>query len=207
MRALLLFILLAFVSSTRAALSLAPTPSEYLGEGVKYTQLMFKDDKRQVTYVPPSLWAYRGSAAQLQLTPPENFKRATAAIEAAPLTAPQPLDEKTIQLVRQQFLSSLPFGSQDVKVLAEEQNSVLIDGKIETYEISVSYQVYGEAYVRSCLFANLPDFQLRFKLTASKKDFDTLHRAFRASIVSWQWTESQPEKTRVAVATAAVSAN
>jgi len=202
MRALLLLILLAFGTSTRAALSLAPTPSEYLGEGIKYTRLMFKDDKRQVTYVPPSLWSYRGSAAQLQLTPPENFKRATAAIEATPLTAPQPLDEKTIQLVRQTFLSSLPPGSQEVKVLAEDQNSVLIDGKIETYEISVSYQVYGETFVRSTLFANLPDLQLRFKLTASAKDFDALHRAFRASMVSWQWTKPETKAPSAAMAKA-----
>jgi hypothetical protein len=188
MRRLFLLGFVVVAVSTKAALDLAPIPSEFVGEGIKYTQLTFKDEKRQVVYVPPQLWSYRGSASQLHLTPPPNFSRAEAIIEKTPLAAPQPLDEKAMEAAKQQLLTTLGPSALGAKIVSEEQNPVLLSGNIPTYEVIISYQIYGEAFTRSVLFANLPDAQLRFKLTASRKDFDALHRVFRASLVSWQWT-------------------
>ena len=188
MRTLILLALFGFSMSARAALDLSPSPSEFNGEGITYTQLTFKDDKRQVVYVLPQLWSYRGSSSQLCLTPPANFPKAEAAIDKMPLSAPQPLDEKAIEALKQQLMASLGPSALGVKLVSEEQNPLLINGNISTYEVTIAYQIYGETFVRSVLFANLPDTQLRFKLSASKKDFDALHRAFRSSLVSWQWS-------------------
>ena len=176
---LLLLSLFSFTVSAKAALDLAPVPSEYDGEGVKYTRLAFKDDKRQVLYVPPLNWSYRGSSSQLRLTPPSTFTRTDAVIDTVPLAAPQPLDEKAMAAISQQCVSALPPGSQEIKVVSEEFSPLLIAGNIPTYEVTASYQIYGETYVRSVLFANLAETQLRFKLSALKKDFDVLHRQFR----------------------------
>jgi hypothetical protein len=195
MKRLLLLGIATFTVTAKAVIDLAPVPSEYEGEGIKYTRLAFKDDKRQVIYVPPQNWSFRGSSVQLRLIPPSNFMRAEALVDTTPLAAPQPLDEKGIELIRQQFANSLPSGAQAVKVLSEEPSPVIINGNLASYEIRASYQLYGETFVRSVLFANLPEAQLRFKLTALKKDFDVLHRQFRASLVSWQWVEPAPEKT------------
>ncbi|PYJ87615.1 MAG: hypothetical protein DME70_06215 [Verrucomicrobia bacterium] len=82
---------------------------------------------------------------------------------------------------------------------------MLIAGNIPTYEVTASYQIYGEAYVRSVLFANLAETQLRFKLSALKKDFDVLHRQFRASLISWQWVDPSTTALQKAPSQTAVS--
>jgi hypothetical protein len=189
MRPLLLALLLAAAVTARGALNLSPISAELEDQGIKYTQLLFKDDKRQVVYIPPQNWTWRGGSSQLRLTPPATFARADGIVETSPLAEPQPLDEKAIAFLRQQFLSTLPPGSQGVKMLSEELGPVMLGGNIQTFEFTATYQILGETFVRSTLFANLPDTQLRFKLSAPKKDFDNLHRLFRASLISWQWVE------------------
>jgi hypothetical protein len=189
MRTLFLLGFVIVALSAKAAVDLGPIPSEFEGEGIKYTQLTFKDDKRQVVYILPQFWSYRGSSSQLHLTPPPSFARAEAIIDTTPLAAPQALDEKAMETAKQQLLTSLGPSALGAKIVSEEQNPVLLSGNIATWEVTISYQIYGEAFTRSVLFANLPEAQLRFRLSASKKDFDALHRTFRASLVSWQWTE------------------
>jgi hypothetical protein len=189
MRPLLLAVLFVSVISARAALDLSPFPSEFDGEGIKYTQLSFKDGQRRVRYVLPQNWTWRGGSAQLHLVPPAAVLRAGAVIETAPLAAPQLLDEKTIAALRQEFLNTLPPGAVGAKIVSEEQGPLQLGGNIPTYEFTATYQALGEIYVRSALFANLPDAQLRFKFTSLKKDFDSLHRTFRASLISWEWQE------------------
>jgi len=202
---LLLLGLFSFTVSAKAALDLAPVPSEYDGEGVRYTRLAFKDDKRQVLYVPPLNWSYHGSSSQLRLTPPSTFTRTDAVIDTVPLAAPLPLDEKAMAVISQQCMSALPPGSQEIKVVSEEFSPLLIAGNIPTYEVTASYQIYGETYVRSVLFANLAETQLRFKLSALKKDFNVLHRQFRASLISWQWVDPSTTALQKAPSETAVS--
>jgi hypothetical protein len=188
-RSLLLAVLFVSAISARAALDLSPFPSEFDGEGIKYTQLSFKDGQRRVSYVPPQKWTWRGGSAQLHLLPPATFLRASAVIETAPLAAPQSLDEKTIAALRQEFLNTLPPGAVGAKIVSEEQGPLQLGGNIPTYEFTATYQALGEIYVHSTLFANLPEAQLRFKFTSVKRDFDSLHRTFRASLISWEWQE------------------
>jgi hypothetical protein len=206
MKRLLLLAIAAFAISAKGALDLAPRPTEFEGEGIKYTRLSFKDDKQDVIYVPPQNWSYRGSSAQLRLSPPPNFSQAEAVVEVVPLAAPQPLNEKGIELVRLQFASTVPPGAQAAKMLSEEPSPVMINGNIASYEITGTCQIYGETFVRSVLFANLGETQLRFRLTALKKDFDALHRQFRASLVSWQWVEASPTTVAQDAATQTVAA-
>ncbi|HEV2805048.1 MAG TPA: hypothetical protein VGW57_08980 [Chthoniobacterales bacterium] len=177
-------------------LDLSPFPSEFEGEGVKYTRLTFKEDKRQVNYVMPLKWTYRGSPSQLRLTPPPAFERADAIVEVFPLLPAQPLDEKVAVALRQQFLSSPPPGAQEVKLVSEEASPVLLNGNIQTWEFTMSYKVLGETFLRSTLYANVPatepnaaGMQLRFRLSALQKDFPSLQRSLRSSLISWQWVE------------------
>lgn len=174
--------------SSAVALDLTPMPREYTSEGFVYTELRFKDGDARVSYVPPPTWNYSGSPSQLQLTAPSG-SGGNAIIDAVALPGPQPLDESTIPSVREQFLQSLPPNSSSVKVISEERNPLLVGGTVQTYEVAVSYEVMGEKYARSMLFANFPGGQLRFRLTAATKDFYPLHRAFRSSILSWTWSD------------------
>src|SRR6266705_6150941 len=160
-------------ASADAGIDLTPTAVEYTSEGIKYQRLIFQQDKRRVEYNPPPGWTFRGSVERLQLTPTEKHF-AEALIEAVPLTKPQPLDEKVIKALEQQFISSVPSGSQFVTVVSEERNPLLLDGT-PTFEVTVSYELIGEKFLKSALFVNLSDTQLIFRLAARKDDFDALH--------------------------------
>ena len=205
LRNILFFLLAATFTTARAAIDLTPKPHESTCEGFTFKELLFKDDKRQILYQLPNKWTYRAGADGVHLTPPAGVN-ADAVIQATPLAKPQPLDEKGISAARQQLLASVPPGSQTVTVVKEEQNAVPFSGN-PTYEILVSYQVIGVTFLRSAVFANVGDTQLSFRLTARKIDFEPLHDLFRRSILSWQWSDPQPEAAPVAVAAATASSN
>ena len=185
-RSTIALLFFGMVASAYSGIDLTPTVNEYAANGYKFQQLIFKDEKRRIEYEPPRGWNFEGGANQLQLKPKNNF--AEAAITVTPLSKPQPLDENTRTALREQFIASLPVGSQFAKVEEEVTNSVLLNGN-ESSEITVSYQSTGEKFLRSALFVNLKDAQLMFRLTARKDDFQALHRDFKSSIFSWHWTE------------------
>jgi hypothetical protein len=182
--------ILAICVTAESGIDLTPSATEYVSEGIKYQKLTFQGDKRRIEYSPPPGWRFQGSAARLQLTPPKRVF-AEALIEALPLAAPQPLDEKLIKALEQQFIASLPPDSQFITVVAEEQNPLLLDGS-PTFEVTASYQLIGEKFLKSALFVNLPDTQLIFRLAARKDDFEALHSDFKRSILSWHWVEPKP---------------
>lgn len=184
-------VLFAFATAlpSYAGIDLTPVQNEYVANGATIRALNFKDDKRRIDYEPPQGWTLDGSANQLRLKPPQkNF--AEAVIAATPLVKPQPLDENTIKPLEEQFIAALPVGSQFAKLEEEISNPVLLDGN-PSFEITVSYQLNGERFLRSALFVNLPDTQLVFRLAARKDDFAALHREFKASIFSWHWKEPE----------------
>ena len=186
LRLIILGPLFATTLSVYGGIDLTPSVQEYSANGMKFRQLVFNDEKRRIEYEPPQDWSFDGGTNQLHLKPKKNF--AEALISVAPLNKPQPLDENARQALREQFIASLPVGSQFAKVEEEVTNSVLLNGN-ESSEITVSYQSTGEKFLRSALFVNLKDAQLMFRLTARKDDFQALHRDFKSSIFSWHWTE------------------
>lgn len=192
MRGLLLLLAAALPISATASVDLTPSATEFVGEGVKYTQLTFKDDTKRVVYTLPQLWTWRGSGTQIQLTPP-NCPRASAVIEAAPLDAPVALDDNFVETVRQQFTTFLPPASNGAQLVNEVRDPVPLGGNLRSYEFTASYQALGDTYMRAVLIVNTPDTQLRFKFSAPKAEFLALHQVFRASLTSWQWTTTQPE--------------
>jgi hypothetical protein len=190
--------LLASVTA-KAGIDLTPTATEYISEGIKYQKLIFRAEKQRVEYDPPPGWSFRGSTDRLQFTPAKK-RFADALIEAVPLAAPQPLDEKTAKALREQFLASLRADSQFVSVVSEEHNPILLDGNL-SFETIVAYQLMGEKFVKSALFVNLLDTQLIFRLTARKDDFDALHSEFKRSMLSWRWVapDSSSDETVASV--------
>jgi hypothetical protein len=194
----ILLLLAVSVATSRAAIDLAPTPHEYTNEGYTFKELLFKDGKRQINYLLPNQWSYRPAGNGVLLTPPKSIN-AEAVILATPLAKPEVLDEKGMAAAKERVLSSLPSGSQTIKVVQEEQNPVLLDNK-PSYEVTVSYQVMGETFLRSQLFTNNGDSQVSFRFTARKSDFEALHNTFRCSLLSWQWTGPETATAPVAVA-------
>lgn len=174
-------------SSAYGVIDLTPTVTEYEAHGFKYQQLLFKDDKRTISYEPPQKWAHRGEQTQLQLTPPDK-KFAEALIQSIPLKAAEPLDPAGFPKFKEHVLAGVPSGSQMVTTIAEGENRLLVNGA-QSFEVVVSYQALGETFQRSVILTNCNDTQLVFRLTARKDDFDALYQAFRRSISSWSVTE------------------
>jgi hypothetical protein len=177
----------AFAFAAQASINLTPEVSEYTAEGMKFHQLTFHDDKQVIQYEPPQKWTYAGGSAELRLKPPEkNF--AEAAIETQTLAKPQALDENVRNALKEKFLASVPAGSQFVKLEQEIESPILLNGS-PTLELIVSYQIMGEKFFRSALFAYVRDNQMTFRCSARKADFEQLHQEFRSSLLSWHWIE------------------
>jgi len=188
--------ILAIVITAKAGIDLTPSMSEFVSEGINYQKLTFRDDKQPLEYYPPPGWSFSGGARRVQLTPPKkNF--AEGVIEAVALDKPQALDQKMIKPIEQKLIADLPPNSQFAKVEQEIENSVPVNGG-PSFEIVISYQTMGEKFSRSAVFANVRNTQLVFRLTARKEDFEALHQAFKASIFSLHWVESDERRSEVA---------
>lgn len=189
MRILITFLLglVAFAASAHAGIDFRISFGETKLDGLIFKHLIFHENGKKIIYEQPAGWNYTGDASRIRLTPP-NLSQAQADIEQSPLRAPQNFDEATIKSLQEKTLASVPAGSQKPKLLSEEKNPVLVNGH-ETYEITVGYQFSGQEFQRSILYLNLPDTQLRFRVTARKDDFEKVHKTFRGSIFSWQWSQ------------------
>jgi hypothetical protein len=179
------FLAVALSSGAYANFDLTPTPHEFVSEGINYRELLFKHDKKQVSYIPPDRWSWRGGSNRLVLTPPGQIQ-AEASIEHASLAAPRPLDAGCTQELVQRALHSVPPQSQNVTIVQQLDSPVIMNGN-PTLEVIVSYENFGQLFHKSTLFLHLPDAEVVFRLTARKSDFESLHNTFRKSLISWQW--------------------
>ena len=168
-----------------AAIDFTPTTGERVLEGIVFKQLVFHENGHAITYEQPRGWQYSGEAARIRFTPPD-FRQAQAEIVQAPLAQPQSFDDSTRKNLQAQVVGSVPPGSQNGVIIAEEQNPLTINGK-QTYAVTVGYVLSGQDYLLSVIFANLDKTQLQFRIVARKKDFDQVTRLFRGSLFSLQW--------------------
>ena len=176
----------AFALTANAEIDLTPTVHEYMAEGIKYRELIFKDGKRTISMELPNNWTYHYSADHLQLTPPQT-KFTEGFIQAVPLAKPQPFDEATKKNLVQQVHASAPPNS-DALTVEEKENPAPFSGN-ESFEVVVCYKTMGYTFQSSTIFVNCPETQLIFRFTAPKADFEALNKVFRRTIVSWQWIE------------------
>lgn len=178
------FFAVALVLRAEAALDLTATPEEYIGEGITYRRLVFKDDQGRVEMELPRGWSYRGGgAARMQLTPPGTGS-AEAFIEAEALPPSPAFDEPTTKALEQQAVTAVPQESQSVTLVQTNQGIAGPDGR-ESLEVVVSYKILGSIFIRSTLFVNFPENRLRFRITAPEKDFEALSKTFHRAIRSW----------------------
>lgn len=175
---------IAAANAAPAAIDFTPTPSERILEGIKFPELIFHEDGRQIVYGYPRGWTYSGSSSRIKFTPP-GLTQAQAEIEQSPLPAPQNFDEPTMKTLQDKVLTSVPKGSQEVSLLSEQKSPVMLNGN-ETYEVTIAYKFYGQEFQSSVLYLNLPGNQLRFRVTAKKADYEKVHSAFRRSILSFR---------------------
>src|SRR6476646_2496888 len=182
----LLFLCVTTFSQAFAGLDLTPSTTEYTEDGTTYRVVDFKNGDGVVKFYPPEGWLVRGQKTRLQLTPQKSLSEGV--VEVNPLVAPQPLDENVVVAFRQGVLAALPPGSSNPKIISEAPNTLMPGGK-PSFEILISYQLWGKGFQRSVLLVNGPLEHLVFRFTATKEDFEVLHNAFRRSVASWQWVD------------------
>lgn len=195
LKIILLLVLCARIAVGGNAIQFSASAEEFVGEGVVYHRLRFRDGDKTVSFRAPNNWSYAVIDTRLRLTP-NDVKLAEGYLESAPLEKPVTFDDAVISSVAQQLLAALPAGNQNAAVLKQEQNTIPLSGN-PTLETIVSYKLMGETFQRGVIIALTPNNQITFRFSARKADFDTLYRAFRASIASWQW---QPQTASVASA-------
>jgi hypothetical protein len=187
-KAILPFLFCVFLSQAHAGLDLTPASKQYVEEGITYRQVNLKNGDGSVTFLPPQGWTVRGQPNRLQLNPEKNLVEAV--VEVTPL-APKPLDEEATAAFKEKILASLPGGSTAVTTLFEAPNTIMPGGN-PTFEVMVSYQLWGKTFQRTALLVNCPQDRLIFRFTSPKEDFAQFNTAFRRSIASWQWIEPRP---------------
>jgi hypothetical protein len=172
-------------SRPNAAIDFTPTTGERTLEGIVFKQLIFHEDGRPITYELPRGWTYSGDVNRIRFSAP-GFPQAQAEIQQAAAPKEQNFDEPAAKALQEEVLASVPKGSQNVVMIGEEKSPIAINGR-PTYGVTVAYNLFGQDFALSVLFANLPNTQLRFRVIARKQDFPKVHTLFRGSLVSLQW--------------------
>lgn len=169
-----------------AEMDVTPIPSERIQEGITFHELRFFDRGKKVTYERPSGWTYSSRGPQKIAFYPPRKSQTKAEIETGNPVVPAQSEEEMLKQLRALILRLLPPESKEAEIVAEQKNPVQVHG-LETYDITVAFQNYGQRYRMSVLFVNLEREQLRFKVIAEANDFEEAHRAFIASLFSLQW--------------------
>jgi hypothetical protein len=180
-------LLLATICSSRAGIDFTPTVEEYASQGFVYRRVILKEEKGVIKFVLPQAWSVRGSKDVLQLSP-ANHGFAEATISAIALSAPVPLNDVTVEALKQQALRAAPPASQSVQLVRCDLNPVPM-APYTSVGFVISYTALGRTFEKSMIFVQADDTQLVFSLTAPKEEFEGSYQLFRTSISSWQWRQ------------------
>jgi hypothetical protein len=172
--------------ASAGTIDFTPTEGQRQLEGIVFTQTLFHQDGRVITYETPREWSRWGNSSRLILTPP-GTSRAQAIIEQVTLPGPQTFDDPATKQLQQIVLNSVPPDAHDVQLVSVEANPVRINHQA-SYEVKASYRYFGQNYQVGVIFANLGDLQLRFRFVARTSEFEELYRMFRGSLFTLHWS-------------------
>jgi hypothetical protein len=199
-RTFLTCVLAALHLTASAAIQFSVIAEERSLEGIKFKVLYFKDGARKILYQAPRGWSVAGDSSGLKMTPPD-LAQAQGDVSQSPLPAPQAFDAEVMKALQQKAVASAPAGSLKVAVVSEEKSPVKVNGN-DTYAVTISYEAFGQEFLMSLLYLNLPETQVCFRATARKPDFEKVHGAMRNSIITWQWVDppAPPKASSLTVA-------
>jgi hypothetical protein len=196
-RLLLLFSVLGFVNNSYAGIDLSPAVTTIVEDGVTFHEVGFKTAEGKVAFTLPTGWTITGQKNRAQMSPSGDKSAAEAVVEAASLEKPAPLDEATMAAFKQQVIATLPAGSTKITTVIEAQNSIMLAGN-PSFEVVVSYDLWGKVFQRSALLVNGAQERLAFRFTCSKADFSALNTVFRRSLMSWHAVSVKESANNVA---------
>jgi hypothetical protein len=175
-----LIAILALAGAARADLNLVPVASFYQSDGVRFSNLTFRDGPGLVTYVPPPQWTYTGNSARFSVYPP-NTPRADASITTTRTAACIPLSLETTAHYEYVARALLPRDSTTVELHGMILNPLRICGRT-TVEYIFDFVVFSQRYRLSCILLPREHDQLQFMLCAAPEQFDRLRTEFHRSL-------------------------
>ena len=202
-RTLCLLLFPVLLGSSDAAIDLTPKVTEVTDDGVTDREVSYKTPEGRVVFTLPPGWTIRGQSARSQITGPASSS-VEAVIEASPLEKPEPLDAAAIAKFKQQVLATLPAGSAKITTVSEAENSLMPGGN-PSFEIVVSYDLWGKTFQRSALLVNGSHDRLTFRFSCLKADFAALNTSFRRSLMTWHAVAATEAPKTVVVTTTAVA--
>jgi hypothetical protein len=202
-RPLFLLFFPVLLGNSYGAIDLTPAITELIEDGVTYREVSCKTPEGKVMFTLPPGWTIRGQKDRAQITGPDKSS-AEAVIEATPLEKPEPLDEAAIAKFRQQVLATLPPGSTKITTVNEAQNSLMPGGN-PSFEILITYDLWGKIFQRSALLVNGPQDRFTFRFTSLKADFAPFNTNFRRSLMTWRAVAARESPKSVVVTTSAKS--
>jgi hypothetical protein len=168
-----------------ASLDLSPQVETFELDGVTISQLAFDNaGKAKATYQPPQAWKCSGGGNLLELQP-SGLAQANARISKLPPSASSSFDVEACRRLTQKVVTSLPEGSEQIKLVSEEMNPLQIDGK-QTYLVELTYVYYGERFACYSLFLNRAPEMLMFRLSCRESNYQALRADFHRSLYTWQ---------------------
>ena len=169
-------------ASLAHALDFRPIVIESAGEGGKYTYLLFRDQGKAVTYMPPKAWLYNGHASRLGLAAPGTVG-AEIDMSVLPLKESMAVESSNFRAFAELARRSLPSEASKVELADVACNPLNIDGH-RTIEIIFTYVIFGGPVKMSLLYAARENELLCFRVVARPEDFDRLHQTFNLSLHS-----------------------
>ena len=182
---------LCAIASAYAEIDLTPTRSVRELEGCKFPQLEFHDGERKITYETPRGWeAVARDRYTLALMPP-NKAMVSAKIKFIPSPGRLVLDDEQLKHFADSAYQLLPAESRMMVEPTITPNPLLLN-EHATCEVEIQFVLHAQRLRMSVLFVDLGETQLRFSLISRAGDYEELHKAFRESWYSWQWSGPPP---------------
>lgn len=188
---------LCMIRVAGAEINLTPTRSVRELDGCKFPQLEFRDGEQTITYEAPRGWeAVARDRYTLALSPP-SIAMVSAKIKFIPTPGQLVLDEAQLKRLRETASQLLPEESRLMQDPIITPKPLLLNDHA-TCEIELQFVLHNQRLRMSVLFVDLGESQLRFSLISRAGDYEELHKAFRESWYSWQWS-APPSKATAAL--------
>jgi hypothetical protein len=181
----ILFALLGLVPIAGVtAMDFLPHYDESVQDGFPVKRLYFSDQAQRIYLSVPKGWRVTGDSQRGSFTP-ENLNQASVVLENSPLNPKIPFAGDGLELYRKTAAALIPAGASNVHVDFERMGELQINGW-SSFEISFSYNFYGQSFMSSALFINIAkEEQIRFCVATRQEDFEKVYQQGRTTLASW----------------------
>jgi hypothetical protein len=167
---------------THAEVDLTPIESSYELDGVKMSNVLFRDGRQEITYCPPQGWRLSGEGSRLTLVP-VSLPNTDARVEVKSLATALPFDDAGIKKYVESTRLSIPRDARGIEVLGTQLNPLRICG-YDTLAVEIKFDAFGASFRTQSLYLNRDRQQWVFRFTAPVNSFERAFEPFRSSLYS-----------------------